>query len=186
MHRPGVELATSRAQVRRRTTTPPSHQCSTRVPTSCTEDTAISTHGKNAVSFPVAEHVSELFCRHEEADTRLLFHASQCNRHGYKVMVGLHVTDRPTDVVVIAIAVTSVLRDCETKIWIVSVTVSPSYGAKQRYISCHAIAAELGKDASWGLFLPCDAMRCTVLVIVILSGCLSHSCTVSTWFDLRS
>jgi len=39
-------------------------------------------------------------------------------------------------------------------------------------------------------FLPCDAMRCTVSVIVILSVRLSfrlsHSCTVSTWFDLRS
>jgi len=55
----------------------------------------------------------ELLCTHEEADTRLLFHASHCIHHGYKVMVGLLVTD--TDVVVIAIAVTSVLRDCE--IW---------------------------------------------------------------------
>ena len=43
-------------------------------------------------------------------------------------------------------------------------------------------------------FLPCDAMRSTVSVIVILSVRLpvrpsvrlSHSCTVSTWFDLRS
>ena len=39
-------------------------------------------------------------------------------------------------------------------------------------------------------FLPCDAMRSTVLVIVILSVRpsvrLSHSCTVSTWFELRS
>ena len=42
-------------------------------------------------------------------------------------------------------------------------------------------------------FLPCDAV-CTVSVIVILSVrlsvrlsvCLSHSWTVSTWFDLRS
>jgi len=74
----------------------------------------ISTHGQYAVSSPVAEQVSKLLCRHEEADTRLLFHASQCIRHGYKVMVGLHVTD--ADVVVIAIAVKSVLRDCE--IWI--------------------------------------------------------------------
>ena len=43
-------------------------------------------------------------------------------------------------------------------------------------------------------FLPCDAMRCTVFGIVILSVCPSvclsvcpsHSWTVSTWFDLRS
>jgi len=74
----------------------------------------ISTHGKNVVSSPVAKHISELLCRHEEADTRLLFHASHCISHGYKVMVHVGLTD--TDVVVIAIAVTSVLRDCE--IWI--------------------------------------------------------------------
>ena len=48
----------------------------------------------------------------------------------------VHVTD--TDVVVIAIAVTNVLRDCE--IWIAF-----GHGAEQRYIPCHAIAAELGK-----------------------------------------
>ena len=40
-------------------------------------------------------------------------------------------------------------------------------------------------------FLPCDAMRCTVLVIVILSVRLSVRpsvtlVTVSTWFELRS
>ena len=39
-------------------------------------------------------------------------------------------------------------------------------------------------------FLPCDALCCTVFVIVILFVCLSirlsHSWTVSTWFDLRS
>ena len=39
-------------------------------------------------------------------------------------------------------------------------------------------------------FLPCDALRCTVFVIVILSVSLSvrlsHSWTVPTWFDLRS
>jgi len=39
-------------------------------------------------------------------------------------------------------------------------------------------------------FLLCDAIRCMVLLLVIvilsvrLSICLSHSCTVSTWFDL--
>jgi len=51
----------------------------------------------------------------------------------------VHVTD--TEVVVIVIAVTSVLRDCE--IWIAF-----GHGAKQRYIPCHIIEAELGKDAS--------------------------------------
>jgi len=48
-------------------------------------------------------------------------------------------------------------------------------------------------EVQFGAFLPCDAV-CTVSVIVILSVrpsvclsvCLSHSWTVSTWFDLRS
>ena len=52
---------------------------------------------------------------------------------------------------------------------------------------CHQFLTYL---TEWRRFLPCDAMRCTVLVIVILSVrlsvCLSHSCTVSTWFNLRS
>jgi len=38
----------------------------------------------------------------------------------------------------------TVLRDSE--IWIAF-----GHGAEQRYIPCHVIAAELGKDASWGL-----------------------------------
>ena len=42
----------------------------------------------------------------------------------------------------------------------------------------------------WATFLLCDALRCTVFMIVILSVrlsvCLSHSWTVSTRFDLRS
>ena len=50
--------------------------------------------------------------------------------------------------------------------------------------------ATLQKFALSGCFLPCNAERRTVFVIVILSVrpsvCLSHSCTVSTWFDLRS
>jgi len=35
-------------------------------------------------------------------------------------------------------------------------------------------------------FLLHHAVRCVVLVIVVLSVCMSHSWTVSTWFDLRS
>ena len=57
--------------------------------------------------------VSDLFCKHEEADSRLLFHASHSFHHGFdKVMI--HATD--TDVVTIAIAVSHYLRNCE--VWI--------------------------------------------------------------------
>ena len=54
----------------------------------------------------------------------------------------IHATD--TDVVVLAIAVSSVLKDC--KIW-----VAFGHGSKLRYIPCHLISAELGNDATWGL-----------------------------------
>lgn len=100
----------------------------------------ISTHGPNAVSSHISD-LSDLFCTHEEADTRLLFHASNSLRHGFTKLM-IQATD--TDVVVIAIAVSSVLQDCE--LWIAF-----GHGAKLRYIPCHLIAAELGNDASWGL-----------------------------------
>ena len=63
----------------------------------------------------------------------------------------IHATD--TDVVVLAIAVSSVLQDCE--IW-----VAFDHGSKLRFIPCHLIAAKLGNAGSWGL-----------LLIHALSGC---------------
>ena len=47
----------------------------------------ISTHGENVVSSPVSD-LSALHCTHEEADTRLLFHASHSFQQGFsKIMV---------------------------------------------------------------------------------------------------
>ena len=40
----------------------------------------ISTFGQNALSSPIEYDVTEFYCTHEEADTRLLFHA----KHLYK------------------------------------------------------------------------------------------------------
>ena len=54
----------------------------------------------------------------------------------------IHATD--TDVVVIAMAVANVFQNCE--IW-----VAFGHGDKLRYIPCHLIAKELGKEASHGL-----------------------------------
>jgi len=82
----------------------------------------ISTHGKNVVSSPIAD-VSDLSSIHEEADTQLLFHASHSFHQGFTKMI--HATD--TDVVVLAIAVSSVLKDCE--IW-----VAFGHGSKLRYV----------------------------------------------------
>jgi len=63
----------------------------------------------------------------------------------------IHATD--TDVVVLAIAVSSVLKDCE--IW-----VAFGHGSKLRYVPFHLISAELGNGASWGL-----------LFLLAISGC---------------
>ena len=56
----------------------------------------------------------------------------------------IHATD--TDVVVIAIAMSSVLQHCE--IW-----VAFGHGARVRHIPCHVIANELRGEASLGLLL---------------------------------
>ena len=52
-----------------------------------------------------------------------------------------------TDVVALAIAVSSVLQDCE--IW-VACAMAPSYAS---LIPSHIIAAKLGNDGSWGILL---------------------------------
>ena len=96
----------------------------------------ISTHGKNAVSSTIAD-LSDLSCTHEEADTRLQFHASHLFHQGFTKLM-IHATD--TDVMVLAIAVSSVLKDCE--IW-----VAFGHGSKLRYVPCHPISAELDNDA---------------------------------------
>ena len=102
----------------------------------------ISTLREHAVSSSSAD-MSELSCNHEEADTRLLFHAFHSFHRGL-TRIMIHATD--TDVVVIAIAVSSVLPNCE--MWIAF-----GHGAKLRYIPCHTIASALGNEASWGLLL---------------------------------
>ena len=100
----------------------------------------IATQGDNAISTPILD-MSGLACSQEEADTRLLFHAFHAYNQGHRKLM---VCATDTDVVVIAIAVASVLDNCE--IW-----VAFGYGSKVRYIPCHQIAINIGSDASWGL-----------------------------------
>ena len=105
----------------------------------------ISTYGQNAVSdvSSAIADLSDLSCTHEEADTRLLFHASHSFHHVFTKLM-IHATD--TDVVVLAIAVSSILQDCE--IWLAF-----DHGSKLRFIPCHLIAAKLGNDGSGGHLL---------------------------------
>ena len=90
----------------------------------------ISTHGKNAVSSPIAD-LSDLSCTHEEADTQLLFHASRSFHQGF-TKLRIHAID--TDMVILAIAVSSVLKNCE--IW-----VAFGHGSKLRYDPYYLISA---------------------------------------------
>ena len=97
----------------------------------------ISTYGQNAVSSAIAV-LSDLSCTHEEAYTRLLSHASHSFHHAFTKLM-IHATD--SVVVVLAIALSIALQDCE--IW-----VAFGHGSKLRFIPCHLIAAKLGSDGS--------------------------------------
>ena len=99
-------------------------------------------YGRNAVSSAIAD-LSDLSCTHEEADTRLLSHASHSFHHAFTKLI-IHARDNV--VVVLAIAVSIVSQHCET--W-----VAFGHGSKLRFIPCHLIAAKLGNDGSWGLLL---------------------------------
>ena len=99
----------------------------------------ISTYEQKVVASPIAcINVSELNCTHEEADTRLLFHAKHLHDNKLKKVL-IQATD--TDVVVIAIAVSSMLKDWE--LW-----VAFGHRNKLSYIPCHLLRCNLGNDAS--------------------------------------
>ena len=72
-----------------------------------------------------------------QTDTRLLFRAPHSFHHRFTKLM-MHATD--TDVVVLAIAVSSVLQDCE--MWVAFF----GHCSKLRFIPCQLIAAKLGND----------------------------------------
>ena len=87
-------------------------------------------------SVDVMSHISP--CTHEEADTRLILHASDCARQGVdKIM--LRTVD--TDVVVLAISTFSRLAISE--MWIAF-----GVGKQFRYIAIHDIVSALGDEKS--------------------------------------
>jgi hypothetical protein len=102
----------------------------------------------------VSEHLSLLSpCSQEEADTRMLLHASDAAKKGHKKIM-LRTAD--TDVVVIAVAYFSKLLVEE--LWL-------SFGVSQhfRYIAIHKIASAMGPDKSLALlflhaFTGCDTV----------------------------
>ena len=98
----------------------------------------ISTYGQNVVSSAITD-LSDPPCTHEEADARFMFHAS----HSFpRVFPKLTIHATYIDVVVLAIAVSSVLHDCET--W-----VACGHHSKLRFIPCHLLATTQSNDGSW-------------------------------------
>jgi hypothetical protein len=101
----------------------------------------LTTHEEDVISNPPSD-VSQLqSCTHEEADLHMLLHAWHAYQQGYRWIV-IHATDKY--VLVLAIAVASVMNECE--LWLAF-----GHGTKFRYIAAHTIADELGADKSWGL-----------------------------------
>ena len=99
-------------------------------------------------------------CHHEEADYRMLLHASHAYECGYR-RIAIHATD--TDVVVIAIAFVAKLT--LSQVWL-------AFGHAQhfRYIATHVIAEVLRNTCSNGL-----------LFLHAMSGCdtVSNFCGIS-------
>ena len=89
----------------------------------------------------------------EEADSRLLLHAFNANRSGYKKLM---IKTVDTDVVVLSIAATTLLDADE--MWVAFGT-----GQHLRYIPAHDVSRRLGKERSQGLpmfhsFSGCDTV----------------------------
>ena len=80
-------------------------------------------------------------CTQDEADGRMLLHASHAYQQGQKRVL-IQATD--TDVVVLAIRTANILKDCE--LW-----VAFGHGKHFRYIAAHSIADELDDESCQGL-----------------------------------
>ena len=115
--------------------------------------TLFTTQEEEVLSNPPSD-VSQLQpCIHEEADSRMLLHAWNAYQQGYRSIM-IHATD--TDVVVIAIAVSSLMGSCE--VWLAF-----GHGNKFRHIAAHTISNHIGHERAWGLLFlhavsGCDTM----------------------------
>jgi hypothetical protein len=112
----------------------------------------------NTSTEPVEPDISNIQpCNHEEADSRMILHAVDAYKQGYK-RVMLHATD--TNVLVLTICTISQFENCE--LWLAF-----GHAKHFRYIPAHLIATRLGKDVSFGLLF--------LLFLRALSGCDSVS-----------
>ena len=95
------------------------------------------------LSKPVLPDLTSLApCNHEEADTRMLLHASHAAQHGHHAIL-IRTVD--TDVVVLAVSLVQGWKS-DDKLWLAFGT-----GHSFRYLAAHEIAAELGQEKARAL-----------------------------------
>ncbi|QQP38995.1 uncharacterized protein LOC103506659 [Caligus rogercresseyi] len=103
----------------------------------------IITDGEAVLSKPLLPDLTSLDpCNHEEADSRMLLHASHAPKHGHHSIV-IRTVD--TDVVVLAVSVVQELQP-EDKLWLAFGT-----GRSFRYLAAHEMAAGLGPEKARAL-----------------------------------
>ena len=96
----------------------------------------VITDGEAVLSKPLLSDLASLApCNHEEADSRMLLHASHAAQHGHHAIL-IRTVD--TDVVVLAVSLAQELQP-EDKLWLAFGT-----GQSFLYLAAHEIAAGLG------------------------------------------
>ncbi|KAL8561151.1 hypothetical protein ACOMHN_054522 [Nucella lapillus] len=103
----------------------------------------VITDGEAVLSKPLLPDLTSLApCNHEEADSRMLLHASHAAQHGHHAIL-IRTVD--TDVVVLAVSLAQELQP-EDKLWLAFGT-----GQSFRYLAAHEIAAGLGREKARAL-----------------------------------
>ncbi|KAL8586163.1 hypothetical protein ACOMHN_057725 [Nucella lapillus] len=101
------------------------------------------TDGEAVLSKPLLPDQTSLApCNHEEADSRMLLHASHAAHHGHHA---IFIRTVDTDVVVLVVSLAQELQP-EDKLWLAFGT-----GQSFRYLAAHEIAAGLGREKACAL-----------------------------------
>ncbi|KAJ8395934.1 hypothetical protein AAFF_G00026420 [Aldrovandia affinis] len=104
----------------------------------------VITDGEAVLSKPLLPDLTSLTapCNHEEADSRMLLHASHAGQHGHHAIL---IWTVDTDVVVLAVSLAQELQP-EDELWLAFGT-----GQSFRYLAAHEIAAGLGREKARAL-----------------------------------
>ena len=103
----------------------------------------VITDGEAVLIKPLLPDLTSLApCNHEEADSRMLLHASHAAQHGHHAIL---IWTVDTDVVVLAVSLAQELQP-ENELWLAFGT-----GQSFRYLAAHKIAAGLGREKARAL-----------------------------------